>query len=115
MAFSVRSLLPEVWTATRFASPELTAYAERLMIDEARDGITALSLCSLLLLSGATLLHELFGLGTAHTHTCLALAALSLHILIAGRGVGGMDASSVLAVISPRSRCRPRSPQTWRC
>jgi diguanylate cyclase (GGDEF)-like protein len=78
---SVRSL----WTSTGFMSHDLTAYAERLIATETRQGVINVSLFSLLLLGGAAILYAVLGMGESYAYTYAALAALSLHILITAR------------------------------
>lgn len=74
-----------LWTATGFVSKDLTAYAERLVAVETRQGVVAVSLFSLLLLGGAAIVYGVLGMDDSHAYTYAALAALSLHILLSAK------------------------------
>ncbi len=79
--------LVDLWSLTRFGRPGLSEYAEKLMFLDARKGVVALGIVSLLLLSAATLLYALLGFDQIYIYTCSVLAALSLHMAISARAV----------------------------
>ncbi len=78
LADTIRS----IWTAHGFAGRDVADYAQDVLFGETRQGVRMLSLFSLLLMLGATALHARLGLSDPHVYTFLALAALSLHILL---------------------------------
>ena len=93
-ADSIRS----IWTACGYAGRDVTVYAEGVMAAETRQGVVMLSLFSLLLMLGASALHAGLGLGDPHVYTFLALALLSLHILLSTRATTEMRALYLLAI-----------------
>jgi GGDEF domain-containing protein len=72
---------------TRFGTQDLSAYAEDLVVADARKGITILGLLSLLLLSAAALLYAWLGYDTSYVYTCALLALLALHISVSARAL----------------------------
>lgn len=93
-ALSIRS----IWTACGFAGRDVTAYAEGVMCTETRQGVAMLSGFSLLLMLGATALHARLGLRDPHVYTFLALAGLSLHILLSTRATHKLRELYLLAI-----------------
>ncbi len=81
------SRLAEIWSTTRFASPAHAAYAERLMVDETRDGVRTMSLVLLLMLLTSLVLHDRLGFTRYHVYTAGALSLLCTHVFLAARGV----------------------------
>lgn len=79
--------LVQLGSTTRFRGGELTAYAERFMVDETRRGVMAMSFVSLMLLSATSLLYTYLGFATYYAYTNVLLAALSLHIILSSRVV----------------------------
>lgn len=77
--------LKDAWSTTSFAAEDVSFYAQKLTIDEARKGLMGLSLVMLVLFSVESLLFSNSGLGTSAVTTCMLLALLSLHILISAR------------------------------
>ena len=93
-AQSIRS----IWTACGFAGSEVAVYAEGVMTAETRQGVSMLSIFSLLLMLGASALHASLGLSDPHVYTFLALAALSLHILLSTRATRELRVLYLLAI-----------------
>ena len=88
-----------LWTATGFVGADLTAYAERLVAVETRQGVVLVSLFSLLLLGGAAAVYALLGMGDDHAFTYAALAALSLHILFSARATSRIQVLYLLGTV----------------
>lgn len=82
--------LSSVWTSTGFVGKDLTAYAERLVTSETRQGVFMLSLFALLLLGGAAVVCAVFGTDDNEVYTYAALAALSLHILLSAKSTSAI-------------------------
>lgn len=76
-----------IWSSTHFGNAEMTDYAKQTMATEARQGVRALSLVALLLLSGAAILHAAFGLGANYVYTYAALALLALHVFVSANSL----------------------------
>ena len=93
LADSIRS----IWTACGFAGSDVAVYAEGVMAAETRQGVMMLSVFSLLLMLGASALHANLGLRDPHVYTFLALAALSLHILLSTRATRELRVLYLLA------------------
>ena len=91
--------LRSIWTASGFAGGEMSAYAEKVMEDEVRRGVMAMSLLSLVLLLGSAALHAMLGLGASHVYTFLALAALSLHVALSTRAAKQVRVLYLLAMV----------------
>jgi diguanylate cyclase (GGDEF)-like protein len=79
--------LKDAWSTTRFAAEDVTFFAQKLTVDEARKGLMGLSFVLMCLFAFESLLFTHSGLGAGASTTCLLLAALSVHILISARAV----------------------------
>lgn len=77
--------LRNLGSATKFRGYELSRYAERFMLIEARRGVMWMAALSVLLHLLATLLYIKLGLGHAYLYTCGAMIALALHVLVSAR------------------------------
>jgi len=88
-----------LWTATGFVGADLTAYAERLVAVETRQGVIMVSLFSLLLLGGAAILYGVRGMGDNRLYTYAALAALSLHILLSAKSAASIRVLYLLGTV----------------
>ncbi len=87
-----------LWSTTHFRACELSAYAERLMVEETRAGVRSMSLVFLLLLLGSVLVSEKLGLGRPHVYTCAALAALCVHVYFSARAIHEIKTLHVLGM-----------------
>lgn len=94
LAHSLRS----IWTACGFACEDVGDYAKSVMAAETRHGVMMMSVFSLLLMLSATALHASLGLRDPHVYTFLALAALSLHILLSTRATRELRTLYMLAM-----------------
>jgi diguanylate cyclase (GGDEF)-like protein len=88
----------DLWSLTRFGPPGLSEYAEKLVFLDARKGVVALAVVSLLLLSSATLLYAVLGFDRIYIYTCSVLAALSLHMAISARAVQEIQVLYLLGI-----------------
>ena len=86
-----------IWTACGFAGPDVAVYAETVMATETRHGVMMLSVFSLMLMLAATALHASLGFRDPHVYTFLALAGLSLHILLSARSTRELRVLYMLA------------------
>lgn len=77
----------ELWSVTRFDGAELSAYAESMVFDDARRGLTTLGIVSMLMLAGAALAYALLGFDSVYVYSCSVLSALSLHVAVSSRAV----------------------------
>lgn len=82
----VRSL-KDTWSITRFPADELTVYAQNLVLDETRKGLTAMSLLALALLAAEALLYAGLELGEAYLWTCALLAVFAVHVAFSARAI----------------------------
>ena len=90
--------IADLWSTTRFTAHDLSAYAERLMLDETRRGVMTMGLVFLALLLGSSLIHDELGLGQSYVYTSLALAALSLHVVFSARAIREIRTLHVLGM-----------------
>lgn len=77
--------LRNLGSATQFRGDELSRYAERFMLAEARRGVMWMAALSMLLHLLATLLYIKLGNGQAYLYTYGLMVALALHVLISAR------------------------------
>jgi diguanylate cyclase (GGDEF)-like protein len=79
--------LKDAWSTTSFAAEDVAFFAQKLTTDEARKGLTVLSLVLLCLFGVESLLFSHSGLGAGASTTCFLLAALSIHIMVSARAI----------------------------
>lgn len=92
-------LLSSVWTSTGFEDASVTEYAERLMLQETRKGITAMALLSLLIQVAAIALYQKIGVHGSFLYTYGLLALLSIHVIASARFVTDLSALNLLGMI----------------
>lgn len=96
---AVKDYLADIWSATDFRNAELARYAEPEIRDETRHGVQIMASLSLFINIGVWLFVSMNGAGTLHVYSHLALAALSLHVLISARFVDDIRALQGLGMV----------------
>ncbi len=96
---SVKEYLADIWSATDFRNAELARYAEPEIRAETRHGVQIMASLSLFINIGVWLFVSMNGAGMLHTYSHLALAALSLHVLISARFVDDIRALQGLGMV----------------
>lgn len=95
----IQTYLADVWSATDFHDEELGRYAEPQLRDDMRQGVQILACLSLFVNIGTWFLIIGHGPAGLDPYTQLALAALSLHVLVASRFVHEIPALQALAMV----------------
>lgn len=90
--------LQSVWSSTRYASTELTEFAQQKSVDEARKGLVAMSALTIAILLIEAALYLKFQLDPIYLYTCAVLVVLSLNILLSARAVSDPQALHLLGV-----------------
>jgi diguanylate cyclase (GGDEF)-like protein len=72
----------DAWSATAFGGDDIAFYAQKLTLEEARQGLMFLSFILLCLFGIETLLFSRAGLGQNYVYTCSLLALLAVHIFV---------------------------------
>ncbi|MDH3449664.1 MAG: GGDEF domain-containing protein [Gammaproteobacteria bacterium] len=90
--------LHSVWSSTRYDSPELTRFAREKSISEARRGLVAMSLLTIIILLIEAMLYVRFALDPLYLYTCAILVMLSLNMVFAARTVADAQALHLLGV-----------------
>ncbi len=88
-----------VWSTTRFPEPEVTDYAENLMLEETRKGIMLMAVLSLLIQIAALALYKKLGIHESILYTYGLLSLLSLHVVISARWISDTKALNLLGTI----------------
>ncbi len=91
--------LPQIWSSTRFAAPDLADYATPHIARETRQGVALLALAALLFLAQACAFSIWFDLGRGYIHTYALLTALALHIRLSASRVRDVQALNLLAMV----------------
>ncbi len=94
----MREILKQLWSATQFASEEISQYARNLILPDTRLGLMIMAVMLLLLQAGTWALQARAGQGQAYFYTFCILAALSLHVLISARLVKETKTLHLLAM-----------------
>jgi diguanylate cyclase (GGDEF)-like protein len=90
--------LRSVWSSTRYDSPELTRFARRKSVEEARKGLIAMSILTMVILVIEATLYVKFALDPMYLYTCAILVLLSLNMVFAARTVSDPQALHLLGV-----------------
>jgi len=98
MNINIPSYFRSVWSSTRYESVELTRFAQQKSIDEARKGLAAMSILTIIILFIEAVLYVKFALDPMYLYTCAILVLLSLNMVFAARTVGDPQALHLLGV-----------------
>jgi len=98
MKINLPRQLRSVWSSTRYDSPELTRFARRKAVAEARKGLAAMSILTMGILLIEATLYVKFALDPMYLYTCAILVLLSLNMVFASRTVGDPQALHLLGV-----------------
>ena len=90
--------LHSVWSSTRYDSPELTRFARKKSVEEARRGLVAMSILTMLILLIEATLYIRFALDPMYLYTCAILVLLSLNMVFAARTVVDPQALHLLGI-----------------
>jgi len=88
-----------VWSATQFSEPAISDYAEQLMLEETRKGLSVMAALSFITQLAALLLYYRMGLDGRFMYTYGLLALLSLHIVVSSRFVSEINSLHLLGTI----------------
>jgi diguanylate cyclase (GGDEF)-like protein len=77
--------LRDAWCATRFSSEEVAMFAHGINLEEARRGVTLLSLVLMWIFGASALLFYFMHYGNHTIYTCALLSVLSGHIMLSAR------------------------------
>jgi diguanylate cyclase (GGDEF)-like protein len=92
------SQLRSTWSSTRYDSPELTRFARRKSVEEARKGLAAMSVLTMVILVIEAALYVKFALDPLYLYTCAILVMLSLNMVFSARAVTDPQALHLLGV-----------------
>ncbi len=98
MKINLPGQLASVWSSTHYDSPELTRFARRKAVEEARKGLAAMSILTMGILVIEATLYVKFALDPMYLYTCAILVMLSLNMVFASRTVGDPQALHLLGV-----------------
>ncbi len=96
---SVLNNLRSVWSTTHFPEPEVTDYAENLMLEETRKGIMLMAVLSLLIQVAAVALYQKLGIHGSVMYTYGLLSLLSFHVVMSARWISDTRALNLLGTI----------------
>jgi len=88
--------LKTVWSSTHYDSPEQTDFARQKMVEESRNGLAAMSLLTIAILLGESLLYFKFSLDDLNLYTCAILIVLSTNIFFSSRTINDPHALHLL-------------------
>ena len=91
--------LRALWSATDFPAREVSRYAVEVMCGEARQGVFALGVLTMLLMSGFAALYHALGMTSGYQYTFMVLAALALHVAFSARRLHDLKALYLLAMV----------------
>jgi len=91
--------LRSLWSTTDFPADDLEHYASEVMCREARQGVFALGLLTMLLMSGFAGLYYALGMTSGYQYTFAVLALLSLHVALSARRLQDLKALYLLAMV----------------
>jgi diguanylate cyclase (GGDEF)-like protein len=98
MKINLPRQIRSVWSSTHYDSPELTRFARRKAVAEARKGLAAMSILTMGILLIEATLYVKFALDPMYLYTCAILVLLSLNMVFASRTVGDPQALHLLGV-----------------
>ena len=98
MKTSLSSLIRSVWSSTRYDSSALTRFARGKAVEEARRGLVAMSVLTMMILLIEATLYVKFALDPMYLYTCAILVMLSLNMVFAARSVVDPQALHLLGV-----------------
>ena len=98
MSINISNYLQSVWSSTRYGTTELTEFAQQKSIEEARKGLTAMSMLTIVILFIEATIYVKFGLDPIYLYTCAVLVVLSLNILFSARTIADPQALHLLGV-----------------
>jgi diguanylate cyclase (GGDEF)-like protein len=98
MKINLPRQLRSVWSSTHYDSPDLTRFARRKAVEEARKGLAAMSILTMGILVIEATLYVKFALDPMYLYTCAILVMLSLNMVFAARTVGDPRALHLLGV-----------------
>ena len=98
MKTNLPSQLRSVWSSTRYDSPALTRFARGKAVEEARRGLVAMSVLTIVILVIEATLYVRFALDPMYLYTCAILVMLSLNMVFAARTVVDPQALHLLGV-----------------
>ena len=87
-----------MWSSTRYESPELTRFARQKSVAEARKGLVAMSILTIMILLIEGMLYVRFALDPLYLYTCAILVMLSLNMMFAARTVSDPQALHLLGI-----------------
>ena len=87
-----------MWSSTRYESPELTRFARQKSVVEARRGLAAMSILSIVILLIEAAFYVRFALDPMYLYTCAILVLLSLNMVFSARSVNDPRALHLLGV-----------------
>jgi diguanylate cyclase (GGDEF)-like protein len=90
--------LHSVWSSTRYDSPELTRFARKKSVEEARRGLVAMSIVIMGILAVEALFYVKFALDPMYLYTSAILVLLSLNMVFSARAVADPRALHLLGV-----------------
>ncbi|HZO02206.1 MAG TPA: GGDEF domain-containing protein [Burkholderiales bacterium] len=91
--------LRAIWSATDFPALEISRYAGEVMCREARQGVFALGMLTMLLMSGFAALYHALGMTSGYQYTFIVLAGLALHVALSARRLHDLKALYLLAMV----------------
>ena len=90
--------LRSVWSSTRYDSSELTRFARQKTVEEARKGLIAMSILTIIILLVEGMLYARFELDPLYLYTGAILVMLSLNMVFAARTVDDPQALHLLGI-----------------
>lgn len=82
---TIKQLLRDTWSASDFETDAVARHARDAMRREAKQGVYAMALLTLLMMLGVSWFYVYLGLATEHLYTFALLGLLSAHVAISAR------------------------------
>lgn len=99
MTIRLMRLLRNSWSSSEFDAEELSRFAQPVMREDARQGIFALGMLSMLLMAGLVVLYFALELNSAYLYTFGVLALLALHVALSAKALSQATDAMVFYVL----------------
>ncbi len=98
MNLNLPAQLRSIWSSTRFDTPELTRFARKKSVTEARRGLVAMSIVIMAILVVKSLFYVKFALDPMYLYTSAVLVLLALNMVFSSRAVKDPRALHLLGI-----------------